>query len=730
MFERRLIIVLIVFVVAVTGLVGRLVQLQLANADYYRRQAEDSIILKPIELPFVRGAIRDRRGETLVEDQPCWDLTVDFGMIASEMEKEPAAIVREVKRWKKAGRFAKEMPVAEVQAVLRQEFAATWTDLTRFAEEFAPRKAYYLRDRAQDIYNHVVRIRSAVAEHRGFDAPVAEESQSHTLLAALGSQAQIVAREVLERYPWVHIEPSSTRRIGADTESAAHLLGRLGAVDADDFRTDPSADDPFAGYKMNERRGNSGVESAGEQTLRGRRGQLTLARDGTIIEEIPAEDGRDVVLSVDMTLQRRLYDLLGEAVRNHPDSSGGAIVVLDVATREVLALVSFPSYDPRRFDELFPQLRDDTERMPLRFRALSTRYAPGSTLKPLVCLSGLMSGKITVDSREECTGYLFPEQRESWRCWEIHGTNIRKAHGSINVTEALTGSCNIFMYRLGERLGVDKLCETFDMAGLGRGSGVGLAEDQEGINPTASWLKTHKRQPVTPGTARQFSIGQGEVAMTPIQVANLMAVYASGRYRPATLLQTRQSKPEWVLPATSEQLQAIREGIYGVVNDPEGTAYKYAHFEHDDWVLCGKTGSATAQPWPTAWTVPYRDTDGLLLEAVVREGSRSQAIKRFQSERPGVRVDLDGVKIHSRWPEHPPEVGEKYSHAWFGGYLQAADASNRPIWNQTPPVAFAILMEFGGSGGQTSGPLAKQVAAELLNILGPNLDAHKGRGPS
>ena len=99
------------------------------------------------------------------------------------------------------------------------------------------------------------------------------------------------------------------------------------------------------------------------------------------------------------------------------------------------------------------------------------------------------------------------------------------SHGLINTEQALTGSCNVFMFRLGEKLGVDRLCATFDMVGIGRSSGIGLREDEPGINPTSSWLMRNRNTSATAGAARQFAIGQAELSLTPLQVANLMATH-------------------------------------------------------------------------------------------------------------------------------------------------------------------------------------------------------------
>lgn len=712
-------------VAALFVVILRLAQLQLVEGSHYRRRAEQSLILRPRQTPFVRGSILDRTGEVLASDEACWNVSVDFRVFAADIGNDPVSIRRLARQWRRAREYSASIPDEEIEQGLRREIADMWWEIGSFAAgRLRPASWEDPRERAIDVYDQVTRIRRAVTRWRGFDAPVGEEMVPHAVLTGLDSAEQIAARERFSRFPWVHVEPSTERRFGADATPLAHVLGRMGRVDAGLVADDPNADDPFARYRGDERVGVSGVEYAAERMVRGRRGQVTKDREGHLVEEgfIEAQNGRDVVLTLHGGLQRRLYRLLGETVETMPDSCGGSIVVLDVAGREVLALVSYPSYDPGRFDELYPVFRDDTERLPLRFRAVANRYAPGSTIKPLICLAGLMSGRITLSTRETCTGYLFDDVRDRWRCWRVHGTSQRKAHGSVDVVEALVGSCNVFMYRLGERLGVEGLCSAFDMVGIGRSSGIGLREESWGINPTPGWLMMNKNIRVTPGLARLFAIGQGEVSLTPLQVANLMATYASGRYRPVTLIRSDTPTPEWTLPVTSEQQMAVRRGIYGVVNDPDGTAYRHARFVNDRWALCGKTGSATSHPWPTAYRIPYVDVDGVENVALIPAGAKGGALERFEAEYPGAVADRDGVEVASRWPRHAAPGGQEHSHAWFGGYLQALDASGQPDWSSEPPVAFAVLVEFGGSGGRTSGPLARSVSAALVDVLGIELD--------
>ncbi|MBU0718004.1 MAG: hypothetical protein KJ749_07135, partial [Planctomycetes bacterium] len=552
MFETRLKVLLGIWGIVGIAIVARLAQLQLVRAEYYQHRAEQALHVKPKPMPFVRGSILDRTGRILVNDEPSWDLEIDYDVLAVDAGAPQDQIQAAARRWQK--RYPNAATSAQAKHAFLDEINLMWADI---AEQFGgDSKLGYvqtLRDRARETYERVQHIRDAVAARRGFDCPVFEETIPHPVVTGLDAQDSIAARETLGRYPWVHVASSSVREFAGDGTPLAHVLGRLGRVSAETVAEDPLADDPFAQYLAHERVGITGVEYAAEHLLRGRRGQVPEDRDGNVVESIiEAEDGKDVTITIHAELQRRLYQLLGEVIQQTPESSGGALVVLDVPTREVLALVSYPSYDPNCFDELYPELRRDTTSLPLRFRAVANQYAPGSVVKPLVCLAGFMSNKITLDTKFECTGSLFPDLPNRWRCWEIHGTSLRKAHGIIGVEEALTGSCNVFMYKLGEQIGVDGLCSAFDMVGVGRSTGIGLREEAPGVNPTPGWLMTYKNSPVYPAHARLFAIGQGEILVTPIQLANLMAVYASGCYRPLTLIRTGPANPEWTLPVTAE----------------------------------------------------------------------------------------------------------------------------------------------------------------------------------
>ena len=739
MFERRIKWALGALAAVLLIFAARLAQLQLVQGAEYARQAEALLRLRPRTLPFVRGRLLDRTSRVLVSDEPCWEVRVDY----RALDLPQACSDREVKQWVQAQPELRTADVATRTAACVEAQRRMWIELAAFGQacglrddEGGPLTVAVLQKRASEIVDRVQRIREAVARRRGFDDEVAEERMSHPLLPGLTAEQQVAARHRFADWPWVEVEDAWQRRVHEPAVPLAHVVGRLGRVDADDIASDPAADDPFASYRAQELIGRSGVEWLAEKRLgklRGRRGQLVLDRNGEVLDEIPPQHGADATLTLRADLQADLYNLLGRAVEDWPLSTGGTIVVLDVASREVLALVSYPAYDPNHFNEHYIELRDETDRLPLHFRAVASQYPPGSIIKPLVCLAGLQRGVITLETRVECTGYLIPGVTDAWRCWEVGSTGQRKAHGSVDVVEALTGSCNVFMYKLGEQLGVSALCDTFAMVGLGEYSGIGLPEEVRGINPTPGYLVNVKGTPVYPAHARLFAIGQGELSVTPVQAASLAAIYASGTYRPLTLVRQAEPSPEWILPGAARQWRAVRQALFNVANHPDGTAYRYAHFVRAGYALCGKTGSATAYPWPTAYRVPYTDTNGEPQVAIVPAGAAAPAVELFRRQHPDATFDPAQLSVAQTWPPDPdPTDGhvERYAHAWFAGFLQPVGAGGEPDWSKPAPLALAVLIEFGGSGGHAAGPVAQEVCTTLLDVLGPDLDADSDAFPA
>ncbi len=698
MFERRLKIILLAGCVVFSVLILRLLDLQVVHADYYREEAARVLLRPATSLPFVRGRILDRNGYVLAADEPCWQVSVDYSVLCESTGRS---------------RGSREYNESAVRH--------SWMDLAVFAHE----PVATLLTRAQNVVERVERWRDAVRAAHGYDVSIREERMAHPIVRELDDQEQISARQRLAKYSWIEVTHGKRRRRVAHP-AFGHVLGQLGPVTAERLANDPNAGDRLARLMPADVVGVSGVERSAEPLLRGRRGRRQRNRRGEMVENTQPMTGADVRLTLNAKLQTALYELMDRRLSEvAPLSPGGAIVVLDTQTREVLALVSYPGYDTGAFHEDYDLLRSDSKGTPLRFRAISNAYEPGSIVKPLTCFAGMGTGVIDARSVIHCNGYYDRERYpESYRCWKVGGTNRRKAHGDITVADAIAGSCNVFMYVIGDRVGPDRLCHYFDMAGFGRSTGLDMIEERTGINPTPGWLMSRRSQTATRGHARNFAIGQGELVITPLQAANLMAVYATGAFRHVSLVMDGQDRPEWRLPISDAAIQAVREGLFRVTNDRAGTANKTAHWTNDRYALCGKTGSATTRPTPTHYRVRYDTEQERDIIAMAPGKTRRDALDWMSRKHPEAVFDAKAdVRVEQYWP--PPKAAhekEKHSHAWFAGYLQSIDGDGRPIWSRSPAIAFAVMIEFGGSGGHAAGPVAKEVAQTVYDVLGPSLN--------
>ncbi len=695
MFERRLKQLAFLFVVVLAVISLRLVDLQVIHADDYREQAQSALLRPAKTLEPIRGRILDRFGTPLAADEPSWQISVDYSVLSGvALEK---------------GR------------VSRDSVDALWPMLADFSGE----DVLELHERADRIVKRITLWREKISAYHGYDITLREERQPHPLVTGLDDQQQIDARLRFASFPFVEIEHGVHRHY-ASHPAFPHILGRVGAVSAEHLDDDPFSADDFKRYLPTDSIGIMGVEHLAEASLRGSRGVIQHDRRRKTTRHLEPSHGQDAAITIRCDLQTAMYELLERRVPEllPNDWTGASAVVVDVETREILSLVSFPGYDANRFNRDYSALRDDMRHTPLRFRAVANGYEPGSIMKPMTCLAGLDSGRIGVNSLIDCDGYFDRERFEnSFRCWKISGTSRRMAHGGINAAEAITGSCNVFMYELGNRLGVGTLTNYYEMAGLGKPTGTGLREERWGINPTPSWLNSERNMRVTPGIAWNLAIGQGQVIVTPVQAANLMAVYASGVRRELTLIAGDDGRPIYELPGTAAEWQAVRDGIFGVTNSPDGTAYKRAHWTNDRYALCGKTGSATTRPAPISYKIKYTDAMNVEHVRIFPAKIRKNAIKRLVREVPDAAFDPDkDVSVHEVFPAPTDDPDDRHAHAWFAGYLQRITSRGRQIRGETPKIAFAVLVEYGGSGGQVAGPVAKDVAKLICDILGPDLD--------
>ena len=389
------------------------------------------------------------------------------------------------------------------------------------------------------------------------------------------------------------VSASSVREY--QTAYAAHILGYTTGIQ--------SGDDMEAlrekGYNSDDKIGRTGVEAAFEEYLRGRDGVRIVSTnaDGKITGEYYSkepEPGNTVELTIDLDLQKTVEDALAATItrmnQQDPDETrGGAAVVEQVGTGEILAIASYPTYDLStwRRSDVYAQLSADKAN-PFWNRATSTPYAPGSTLKPLTAVAALESGATTLTEKIRDTGrWYYPGDPNSYtNCWKTSG------HGLLNVTGAITNSCNYFFAEMGYRMGMDTFVEYLSAFGLGSPTGIEIG-DAAGTLP---------ENPPGQNLAPWAAYGQANQEYTPLQLANYVATLVSGgkhceahllkavkSYDNSQVLATGNTEALNTVKMADSTLEAVKEGMLGYTQ-PGGQLYTY--FTQCVVTAGAKTGTA------------------------------------------------------------------------------------------------------------------------------------------
>ena len=436
---------------------------------------------------------------------------------------------------------------------------------------------------------------------------------------------------------------------------ASHLIGYLGEVSDNELKSEKYPDNRPGDFI-----GKYGVEGRWQHLLNGQRGGEQVEVDAAgrklrVISRKPPKPGSNIYL----TLDKELQTLAEKGLKGKK----GAIVAMNPNNGEIYALVSHPAFDPNLF--IGGIERTEWRRLvsgkdyPLQNRAISGQYPPGSVFKIVVALAGLEEGVIDPDEEIFCNGgYSFGNR--IYRCWKKSG------HGRVSFQKALVQSCDVYFYKTGRRLGVDKIAHYAKKLGLGKRTNFDIGNEKGGLIPTRAWKLKRWKVPWQAGETISISIGQSFVLVTPIQMAGLIsAVFNGGHlYQPKIIKavgkgegRTHLFKPTLMggIEAKSEHFEMIKQALIGVVHEPRGTGSRAR--VRKTWVA-GKTGTAQVV--------------------------NLEAEKSMKGE--------GGVPVQFR------------DHAWF---VAIAPADN-------PQLALAILVENGGHGGSASAPIAKEMIKAYL----------------
>ncbi|MDZ7793389.1 MAG: penicillin-binding protein 2 [Spirochaetia bacterium] len=436
-----------------------------------------------------------------------------------------------------------------------------------------------------------------------------------------GVDFDIITRiaEHIEDYPGISWQAKPIRSY-QDTNSAAHVLGHVGGITTEELQVMYNQ-----GYAINSVVGKSGIEKQYDQLLRGKDGRRYNVVDvygrqvgSGKMTEVPPENGKNLVLTIDRRIQRLAEQALGRRT--------GSALVMKPATGEILAMVSYPWYDPNDFymDNAFQSYRSYAldEQHPFLNRAIQSSYAPASTFKVIMSTAALEEEAIDSEKEIVCRGSIWVGNRE-FNCHEPKG------HGPVNLSEALAESCNVYFYTLGlNYLGIDFIANYAKRFGFGEYTGIDLPGEVRGAVPTPIWKEQTYGSAWVGGDTVNTSIGQGYLGVTPIQMANMVAMVTNEGtvYKPHLLKkiedpvsgQTIETIEPEVLRTSSirkETFKTVQQNMRGVITD--GTAEVVITTEAVK--VAGKTGTGDVgleESWD-AWFVAYGPYDAPPEEQVV-----------------------------------------------------------------------------------------------------------------
>jgi len=458
----------------------------------------------------------------------------------------------------------------------------------------------------------------------------------------LGSDAIVPIESRRREFRELVIE-AEPQRFYPKGSRAAHVLGYLQERTPEEVRSGSAA------ARAGEMVGRTGVESQYDAILRGDDGSVVEVVDS--LGRVQNEQGHNFPVqggTVKLTIDDRLQALAEEALEDRE----GVVVALNPRNGEILALASHPTYDPNRFITRFTpaewsQLITDPL-SPLENRAIRGLYAPGSIFKLVMALGGLDGGYVTPATTVYCSGAteIYGALRH---CWFAPG------HGSMDLVDAIKNSCNIYFYQLGRRMGIEPIAAAAGRLGLGRRTGIDLSGEKEGLVPNTQWKKNALGQVWYPGETISIAIGQGQLQVTPMQIAALTArVAMKGRefHTPHLFLSPPDAGgPEsgGAVPFKASAFESVIAGMWKSAND--GGTGQGARVEGFD--VCGKTGSTQVM-------------------------SRESAARLAQAGR------------------------EVKTHSWFSGFAP----------RDNPRIVVTVLVEFGGGGGATAAPVAGKIFAK------------------
>jgi len=605
-------------------LIVQLFNLQVVNGESYREQS-NTRLSRVSTIKAARGSILDRSGNELAGVKTENNIEIYKTNISNDELNEAALnLVNLMNQYQIS--YTDNFPIS----INPFTFTISGDELSKFKKKFkieenadAETAFYKVKDKYQIKNDNIEDIRKIIAIRYIITTTGYSATKSITIATNVSDEVVAQISERNNDFPGISIETKAARTYLAGS-MAAHVIGYTGKIKEEEYKA--NKDD----YDIDDIIGKTGIEYVFEKYLKGTDGekQKEMAVDGTITGEYVSKNaiaGSDVVLTIDSNLQKMTEESLENCINKiknggfsqRYDAQGGAAVVMNVNTGEVLATASYPTYEPQWFvggisQENWAYLRDDT-RHPQLNKAIQSTYAPGSTFKMVTAIAGLETGVITTKEKINDTG-IYKKYNSEWKCW--YYTSYHRGHGYQNVTQALQHSCNFFFYETGDRMGIDNLSKYALHFGLGKKTGIELPNEKSGVAASKeTYAKIRNGATMGPGDTLNASIGQGDNNFTPMQIAKYISSIANGGtvVNPTIIKSvlnsdgTEVSKDEIRkytneklgivdtddgITISDESIEVAKEGMRMAASEAGGTAYNI--FKNFNIEVAGKTGSAEA----------------------------------------------------------------------------------------------------------------------------------------
>ena len=607
-------------------LIAKLFSLQIVHGAEYREQS-NTRLTRESTLEATRGAILDKTGNPLVTSKAEFSLELYKTKVDTEtLNTSILNIIQVLEQYEVSYEDNFPISVDPFEFKISGETLNNWKKSNNLDENISAQEAFYkFKDKYKIQRDDIQEVRKIMAIRYLITQKGYSSTRSVTIAEDIPREAVAIFSESSEKFAGINIVVKPVRQYTSG-RLASHILGYAGKISSEEYEKRKST------YSSNDVIGKTGIEYVFEEYLKGKNGtkQIDMAVDGTTTAEYVSKEavaGSDVVLTIDANLQKVTEEALASNIQKIAtggfgkayDAKAGACVVMNVNTGEVLAMASYPDYNPEDFvggisTETWNNYTNNSAK-PLVDKAVQNSYSPGSTFKMITAIAGLESGAINLNTKINDTG-VYKKYGISMNCW--YYTDYHTGHGWVNVSEAIEKSCNYFFYETADRMGIDKLAEIARYFGLGGKTGIELQGETSGVLASRETkAKMHPDdQNWNPGNTLNASIGQGDNEFSPLQMARYISMLANGGHKiDVSIVKTirnadgsevsREEINQFVnkklgleedtsgdMEINKDYLNAVLQGMKSVTSDTSGTAY--VRFKDFNISVGGKTGSAEA----------------------------------------------------------------------------------------------------------------------------------------